>query len=125
MTTSPSGEAPGSGPGSTPAAAGLGMLSLGGWLLTTTRPWQKPGSPLALTLEWTASGTLMLCGLLLLARCVRQIHGAPGPEREAPREGPYEAPYEVPYEAPYEVPRQARPVGLRDRVRPWVRPWFR
>lgn len=62
----------------TPAAAGLGLLSLGGWLLTTTRPWQKPGSPLTLTLDWTASGALMICGLVLLTRCVRLIHGTPG-----------------------------------------------
>ncbi|WP_327305164.1 hypothetical protein OG730_17840 [Streptomyces sp. NBC_01298] len=110
MTTSPSGEAPCSGPGTAPAAAGLGMLSLGGWLLTTTRPWQKPGSPLALSLEWTASGTLMLCGLVLLARCVRQVHGAPEPEREAP-DG---APDGIAYGAPR--------VGIRGRIRPWERP---
>ncbi|MFF3212485.1 hypothetical protein ACFYYB_17675 [Streptomyces sp. NPDC002886] len=106
MTTSPSGGAPVSGPGSAPAAAGLGMLSLGGWLLTTTRPWQKPGSPLTLSLEWTTSGTLMLCGLVLLARCVRQVHGASEPEREAP-DGP---PDGIAYGAP------------RARIRPWGRP---
>ncbi|MCX5405328.1 hypothetical protein OHA37_15710 [Streptomyces sp. NBC_00335] len=74
MTPGPSDEAPGPDPTAAPAAAGLGLLSLGGWLLTTTRPWQKPGSPLTLTLDWTASGTLMLCGLLLLIHCIRRVH---------------------------------------------------
>ncbi|MGW1776336.1 hypothetical protein [Streptomyces sp. NPDC002104] len=116
MTTIPSDEPPVTGPGfgpgsdpdAVPAAAGLGMLSLGGWLLTTTRPWQKPGSPLALTLEWTASGTLMLCGLVLLARCVRHVHGTAGPARKAPDDGPYGAP-------------RIRAVA-KARVRPWGRP---
>ncbi|MFD6892213.1 hypothetical protein [Streptomyces sp. NPDC059957] len=102
MTPSPPDEAPGSGPTAAPAAAGLGLLSLGGWLLTTTRPWQKPGSPLTLTLEWTASGTLMLCGLVLLARCIRRVHGTGEPAREVP----------------YETPRE----GFPARVRPWGRP---
>ncbi|MCJ0874073.1 hypothetical protein [Streptomyces sp. AP-93] len=87
MTPSPSDEADAAdevdeadeAPGTAPAAAGLGLLSLGGWLLTTTRPWQKPGSPLTLTLEWTASGTLLLCGLVLLTRCVRRVHGTAEP----------------------------------------------
>ncbi|MET9463421.1 hypothetical protein ABZY44_01120 [Streptomyces sp. NPDC006544] len=81
-------------PTSLPAAAGLGLLSLGGWLLTTSRPWQKPGSPLTLTLDWTASATLLLCGLLLLARCVRTVHR------------PAAAPYAVPYADPCAIPRQ-------------------
>ncbi|MCX4780335.1 hypothetical protein [Streptomyces sp. NBC_01264] len=108
MTTSPSDEppGPGSGPDAAPAAAGLGMLSLGGWLLTTTRPWQKPGSPLELTLEWTASGTLILCGLALLARCVRRVHAPPPPAGDTP-DG-----------TPYGVPR----ARARARVRPWGRP---
>ncbi|MFD5145623.1 hypothetical protein [Streptomyces sp. NPDC058401] len=106
MTTSPSDETPGAGAGAVPAAAGLGLLSLGGWLLTTTRPWQKPGSPLTLTLDWTASGTLMLCGLVLLTRCIRQVHGPDAPASEPA------------YETPYETPREARPV----RLRPWGRP---
>ncbi|MFE9563663.1 hypothetical protein ACFYM0_21420 [Streptomyces sp. NPDC006487] len=110
MTPSPSDEAPGAGPTAAPAAAGLGLLSLGGWLLTTTRPWQKPGSPLTLTLDWTASGTLMLCGLVLLTRCIRQVHGTAEPARESP--------YETPREASYETPREGRPI----KVRPWGRP---
>ncbi|MFZ3499616.1 hypothetical protein ACODT5_41505 [Streptomyces sp. 5.8] len=108
MTPSPSDEAPGAGPTAAPAAAGLALLSLGGWLLTTTRPWQKPGSPLTLTLDWTASGTLMLCGLVLLARCIRRVHGPAEPAREAP------------YETSYETPREGLPA--RARVRPWGRP---
>lgn len=105
MTTSPSDEAPGGG--AVPAAAGLGLLSLGGWLLTTTRPWQKPGSPLTLTLDWTASGTLMVCGLVLLTRCIRLVHGsAAEPGQEAPHEAPREIAHEIPYEIPYEAPRE-------------------
>ncbi|MEU9717349.1 hypothetical protein [Streptomyces sp. NPDC047976] len=64
-------------PAAVPAALGLGLLSVGGWLLTTTRPWHKPGNPLTLGLGWTVSGALLLSGLVLLARCVRTVHGAP------------------------------------------------
>ncbi|MFF1409779.1 hypothetical protein ACFVX6_08275 [Streptomyces sp. NPDC058289] len=113
MTTSPSDEAPGAG--AVPAAAGLGLLSLGGWLLTTTRPWQKPGSPLTLTLDWTASGTLMVCGLVLLTRCIRLVHGTPEPAQETPQEAPHET--------SYEAPRELHPAKVR--LRPWGRPWFR
>ncbi|WKD33218.1 hypothetical protein [Streptomyces xanthophaeus] len=66
-------------PGAVPAALGLGLLAVGGWLLTTARPWQKPGHPLVLGLGWTASGALLVCGLVLLARCVRTVHGRPDP----------------------------------------------
>ncbi|WP_327254417.1 hypothetical protein [Streptomyces sp. NBC_01244] len=104
MTPSPSDEAPGAGPTAAPAAAGLGLLSLGGWLLTTTRPWQKPGSPLTLTLDWTASGTLMLCGLVLLTRCIHRVHGTAEPAQGTP----------------YETPRETRPA--RGRARLWGRP---
>ncbi|MFD8631614.1 MULTISPECIES: hypothetical protein [unclassified Streptomyces] len=62
-------------PTALPAALGLGMLAVGGWLLTTARPWQKPGNALTLGLGWTASGALLVCGLALLARCVRTVHG--------------------------------------------------
>ncbi|MEV7543662.1 hypothetical protein [Streptomyces sp. NPDC089915] len=65
-----------------PAALGLGLLAFGGWLLTTARPWQKPGTPLTLGLGWTVSGALLLAGLGLLTRCVRTVHGAPEPARE-------------------------------------------
>ncbi|MCY0930427.1 hypothetical protein OTB20_30405 [Streptomyces sp. H27-H1] len=103
MITRPSGEGPAAdaGTGSTtdptdptaiPAAAGLGLLSLGGWLLTTTRPWQKPGSPLTLTLDWTASGTLMLCGLVLLARCIRTVHRTAEAPYAAPATGLHDQP---------------------------------
>lgn len=87
MTPGPSDEPP--EPGTAPAAAGLGLLALGGWLLTTTRPWQKPGSPLTLTMAWTASGTLILCALLLLARC---IHGTHRAAAEATQEPAQESP---------------------------------
>ena len=63
-------------PTAVPAAAGLGLLALGGWLLTTTRPWSRPAHPLALALGWTLSAALLLGGLLLLARCVRAVHAA-------------------------------------------------
>ncbi|MCY0938793.1 hypothetical protein [Streptomyces sp. H34-S4] len=100
MITRPSGEGPAAdaGTGSTtdptaiPAAAGLGLLSLGGWLLTTTRPWQKPGSPLTLALDWTASGTLMLCGLVLLARCIRAVHRTAEAPYAAPATGLHDQP---------------------------------
>lgn len=109
MTTRPSGEAltADAAPDRTalPAAAGLGLLSLGGWLLTTSRPWQKPGSPLTLTLDWTASGTLLVCGLVLLARCIRTVHRPAA----APYEVPYGAAREVPYEAPRDRPAEDPP----------------
>ncbi|MEU9108858.1 hypothetical protein AB0D54_31950 [Streptomyces xanthophaeus] len=59
------------------AALGLGLLALGGWLLTTARPWDKPGHPLVLGLGWTASAALLLCGLALVAHSVRAVHTAP------------------------------------------------
>ncbi|MEU3409221.1 hypothetical protein ABZ766_35465 [Streptomyces sp. NPDC006670] len=65
-----------------PAALGLGLLAVGGWVLTTARPWQKPGSPLTLGLGWTVSGALLLAGLGLLTRCVRTVHAAPDGPRE-------------------------------------------
>ncbi|MFD9411097.1 hypothetical protein ACFWBN_29295 [Streptomyces sp. NPDC059989] len=70
-----------------PAALGLCLLAVGGWLLTTARPWQKPGHPLTLGLGWSASGVLLICGLVLMARCVRTVHGAdaePGRAGETP-----------------------------------------
>ncbi|MEV7445971.1 hypothetical protein ACFCYI_18285 [Streptomyces sp. NPDC056257] len=65
------------------AALGLGLLAVGGWLLTTARPWQKPGHPLTLGLGWTASAALLVCGLVLLARCVRTVHGRPDTDPDA------------------------------------------
>ncbi|MFE5680756.1 hypothetical protein ACFQ7B_15480 [Streptomyces erythrochromogenes] len=62
------------------AALGLGLLAVGGWLLNTTRPWQKPGHTLLLATGWAVSGALLVCGLVLLARCVRTVHGSPDPE---------------------------------------------
>ncbi len=61
-------------PTATRAALGLGLLAVGGWLLTTARPWDRPGHPLALALGWTVSGAMLVCGLVLLARCVRTVH---------------------------------------------------
>ncbi|WP_420079943.1 hypothetical protein ACN6AT_16145 [Streptomyces sp. JL4002] len=61
-------------------ALGLALLAVGGWVLTTARPWQKPGSALVLGAGWTVSAVLLLGGLALLARCVRTVHGdGPGP----------------------------------------------
>ncbi|MFD4865343.1 hypothetical protein [Streptomyces sp. NPDC058412] len=68
---------PNGDPTAVPAALGLGLLAVGGWLLTTARPWQKPGHPLTLGLGWAASAALLVCGLVLLARCVRAVHGRP------------------------------------------------
>ncbi|MBT2445994.1 hypothetical protein J7F03_02600 [Streptomyces sp. ISL-43] len=108
MITRPSDEAPGHGSGARPpggpaavpaeaadptpvrAAAGLGLLALGGWLLTTARPWHKPGSPLVLGLDWAASGALLICGLVLLTRCIRTVHGAD--------ESPYEPAGDTPHD---------------------------
>ncbi|MFC9296104.1 hypothetical protein ACFTWH_12160 [Streptomyces sp. NPDC057011] len=70
-----------------PAALGLCLLAFGGWLLTTARPWQKPGHPLTLGFGWTASAVLLMCGLVLMARCVRTVH-APAPEAGRPAENP-------------------------------------
>lgn len=68
---------PGGGdPAAVPAASGLGLLALGGLLLGTARPWQKPGNALSLGLGWSASAVLLLCGLVLLTRCVRTVHCA-------------------------------------------------
>ncbi|MGW0394603.1 hypothetical protein ACWDYJ_27690 [Streptomyces sp. NPDC003042] len=77
---------PSGDPTAVPAALGLGLLAAGGWLLATARPWQKPGSPLVLGLGWGAAGVLLLCGLVLLTRCIRTVH--------RPHEAPYEAPYD-------------------------------
>ncbi|MGO4459824.1 LPXTG cell wall anchor domain-containing protein [Streptomyces sp. M-16] len=66
----------GDDPTAVPAAAGLALLAVGGWLLTTARPWQKPGHPLTLALGWTLSGALLVSGLVLLTRCVRAVHDA-------------------------------------------------
>ncbi|MFJ9765150.1 hypothetical protein ACIRUY_15150 [Streptomyces erythrochromogenes] len=68
------------------AALGLGLLAVGGWLLNTTRPWQKPGHALLLATGWTVSGALLVCGLFLLARCVRTVHGGPDPENRGIRD---------------------------------------
>ncbi|WP_327284823.1 MULTISPECIES: hypothetical protein [unclassified Streptomyces] len=71
-------------PTATPAATGLFLLAVGGWLLNTARPWHKPGHPVILGLGWAVALTLLLWGLVLLARCVRTVHGAAEP---APYEG--------------------------------------
>lgn len=63
------------------AALGLGLIAVGGWLLTTARPWHKPAPALTLALAWTASSAMLLCGLVLLARCARTVHA------EADRDG--------------------------------------
>ncbi|WP_030162009.1 hypothetical protein [Streptomyces sp. NRRL S-244] len=59
-----------------PAAAGLFLLAVGGWLLNTTRPWHKPGHPVILGLGWAVAFALLLWGAVLVARCVRTVHGA-------------------------------------------------
>ncbi|MGW6570951.1 hypothetical protein ACWGAN_02080 [Streptomyces sp. NPDC054945] len=84
-------------PTAVPAALGLALLAVGGWLLTTARPWQKPGHPLTLGLGWTASGALLVCGLVLLARCVRTVHGRPevAPDVEVAPDAAVPAPTEA------------------------------
>ncbi|MFI6145525.1 hypothetical protein [Streptomyces sp. NPDC051109] len=63
-----------------PAATGLFLLAVGGWLLNTTRPWHKPGHPVILGLGWAVAFALLLWGSVLVARCVRTVHG---PRRSA------------------------------------------
>ncbi|MER5733021.1 hypothetical protein ABT084_32595 [Streptomyces sp. NPDC002138] len=58
------------------AAVGLGLLALGGWLLTTTRPWTRPDGPAVLALYWGSSLGVLLCGLLLVRRGVHAVHGS-------------------------------------------------
>ncbi|MFD7836222.1 hypothetical protein [Streptomyces sp. NPDC059761] len=58
-----------------PAATGLFLLAVGGWLLNTTRPWHKPGHPVILGLGWAVAFALLLWGAVLVARCVRTVHG--------------------------------------------------
>ncbi|WP_030758038.1 MULTISPECIES: hypothetical protein [unclassified Streptomyces] len=82
-------------PTAIPAALGLALLAVGGWLLTTARPWQKPGHPLTLGLGWTASAALLVCGLVLLARCVRTVHGRPDPAPKAAPDADVPAPTEA------------------------------
>ncbi|MYT19772.1 hypothetical protein GTW69_05620 [Streptomyces sp. SID7760] len=60
---------------SVPAATGLFLLAVGGWLLNTTRPWHKPGHPVILGLGWAVAFALLLWGTVLVARCVRTVHG--------------------------------------------------
>ncbi len=89
----------GGDPTALPAASGLGLLAVGGWLLGTARPWQKPGNALSLGLGWSASAVLLLCGLVLLTRCVRAVHragDAAGPPYDGPHDGPYSGPYDGP-----------------------------
>ncbi|MFI5635851.1 hypothetical protein ACIA8H_00385 [Streptomyces goshikiensis] len=71
-------------PTAVPAAAGLALLAIGGWLLTTARPWNGPGHPVTLGVGWAASAALLLGGLALLTRCVRTVHGAPHEDTPAP-----------------------------------------
>lgn len=74
-------------PTALPAAGGLALLALGGWLLTTTRPWAKPAHPVTLAVDWTASGVFLLWALILLTRCVRTVHAAPCDDLPALGEG--------------------------------------
>ncbi|MFB6807329.1 hypothetical protein [Streptomyces sp. NPDC056387] len=76
---------PGVDPTAAPAATGLFLLAVGGWLLNTARPWHKPGHPVILGLGWAVAVGLLLCGTVLLARCVRAVHGA---EESASYAGP-------------------------------------
>ncbi|MFG2712561.1 hypothetical protein ACGFX2_18695 [Streptomyces goshikiensis] len=74
-------------PTAVPAAAGLAFLAIGGWLLTTARPWHGPGHPVTLGVGWAASAALLLGGLVLLTRCVRAVHGAPYEDAPTPDPG--------------------------------------
>ncbi|MGP3687818.1 hypothetical protein ACTVZO_24530 [Streptomyces sp. IBSNAI002] len=84
MNLKPNGKQGPGDPTAARAALGLGLLAVGGWLLTTARPWDKPGHPLTLALGWTASGAMLVCGLLLLARCVRTVHAEADRDGEPP-----------------------------------------
>ncbi|WP_406512553.1 hypothetical protein OG851_23435 [Streptomyces sp. NBC_00161] len=66
---------PAADPTPLPAAAGLFLLAVGGWLLNITRPWHKPGHPVILGLGWAVALALLLWGTVLVARCVRTVHG--------------------------------------------------
>ncbi|MET9700813.1 hypothetical protein ABZY31_28415 [Streptomyces sp. NPDC006529] len=68
------------------AAVGLGLLALGGWLLTTTRPWTRPDGPAVLALYWGSALVVLLCGLVLLRRGVHSVHGV---GVHAPDAGPW------------------------------------
>ncbi|KOU16305.1 hypothetical protein ADK52_33895 [Streptomyces sp. WM6372] len=74
----------GADPTPVPAATGLFLLAVGGWLLNTTRPWHKPGHPVILGLGWALAFGLLLWGAVLVARCVRTVHG---PRRSAYGDG--------------------------------------
>ncbi|MFK0232082.1 hypothetical protein [Streptomyces vinaceus] len=77
-------------PTAAPAATGLFLLAVGGWLLNTTRPWHKPGHPVILGLGWAVAFALLLWGAVLVARCVRTVHGGtsgPAENDEAGRTG--------------------------------------
>ncbi|TDU76670.1 hypothetical protein [Streptomyces sp. KS 21] len=82
------GAGPAADPTPVPAAAGLFLLAVGGWLLNTTRPWHKPGHPVILGLGWAVAFALLLWGTVLLARCVRTVHG---PRRRTYGDGAGEA----------------------------------
>ncbi|MFJ9645045.1 hypothetical protein ACWEPM_12240 [Streptomyces sp. NPDC004244] len=79
-----------------PSTAGLFLLAVGGLLLTTTRPWDKPGHPALLALVWAAALAMLAHGAALTARCVRAVHAAdaPPPEPPTPPQTPSTAPYE-------------------------------
>ncbi|WP_330331950.1 hypothetical protein OHS33_21010 [Streptomyces sp. NBC_00536] len=66
------------------AAVGLGLLALGGWLLTTTRPWTRPDGPAVLALYWGSSLAVLLSGFVLLRRGVHAVHGPTTPLDDAP-----------------------------------------
>lgn len=76
------------------AAVGLGLLALGGWLLTTTRPWTRPDGPAVLALYWGSSLAVLLSGFVLLRRGVHAVHGpttpwtTPPPTRAPPPNSP-------------------------------------
>ncbi|MFD6180844.1 hypothetical protein [Streptomyces goshikiensis] len=75
-------------PTAVPAAAGLALLAIGGWLLTTARPWNGPGHPVTLGVGWAASAALLLGGLVLLTRSVRAVHGTPHEDAPPPPPNP-------------------------------------
>ncbi|MFJ3925569.1 hypothetical protein [Streptomyces sp. NPDC090022] len=61
------------------AALGLGLFALGGWLINTTRPWNRPFDLTLLLTGWGLSLAALAAGVVLTLACVRAVHRTPDP----------------------------------------------